>query len=285
MCCPPVPHIGICGADEEGVGTSRPGSVRREGLRSQRARTTCGSPPIASRTSPIASPARPPRSLEAGAHGSASRRGAARSRKRTDDEPPTPTDSLPGAVHHQASRGSVGVPDAERTPLSVDEERIPGQLQLDANLANLGLRRVEVPGDGDCQFHAMSDQLRRAALGDWNARQLRMKAVKWLGENREKFTECLDRGRYPDFDAYLRQMNQHEWGDELTLRALSTIFNVKVIVVSSDSAYRPTIEPHDVSATEPVPLHLGHYHEFHYVSTAPMQSAGELPCARAAAKL
>lgn len=178
--------------------------------------------------------------------------------------------TLPRVARSESAGGSpssFGLPGVDMQ-VSGDEVRILGQ--LDSNLANRGLRRSDVPGDNNCQFHAMAHQLQAAGLGKWTAQQLRMKAVAWLDEHRD----ALDTESVPNWDVYLREMNQHDrtWGDEATLLALSTIFKVRVIVVSSTSSeYCHTIEPHNVPSTDVPPdaIYLGHYHEFHYVSTAP----------------
>jgi hypothetical protein len=69
-------------------------------------------------------------------------------------------------------------------------------------------------------------------------------------------------------------MSQHgvTWGDEATLLAASVIFKMEIVVISSLSPdYCHIVTPPDVWK---VPLsrrcYLGHFAEFHYVSTRPV---------------
>ena len=78
----------------------------------------------------------------------------------------------------------------------------------------------------------------------------------------------------PNWKAYIREMSQHgvTWGDEATLLAASVLFKAEICIISSVSDdYCHVVTPPDVWK---VPLrtriYLGHYHEFHYVSTRPM---------------
>jgi hypothetical protein len=139
---------------------------------------------------------------------------------------------------------------------------------------------VDVPGDNNCQFHAIVDQLDRICIKNWTAMKLRKKAVKWLRDNEKREMDDGKLGEKTllrdamgifDWDKYIREMLQHDvtWGDEATLLALSVLFKLEIIIISS----LPGNYAHSVKA--PIfwniealnKIYLGHYHEFHYVST------------------
>ena len=138
----------------------------------------------------------------------------------------------------------------------------------------------DVPGDNNCQFHAVADQLERIGIKEWSANKLRLKSVQWLKGNEKramddgkvgKQTYLKDAIGVEDWNTYIDQMSKHDitWGDEATLLALSVLFKIKINVVSSlPGNYLHIVQPPkfwniDFSRE----IYIGHYHEFHYVST------------------
>ena len=61
-------------------------------------------------------------------------------------------------------------------------------------------------------------------------------------------------------------------GDEATLLAASVLFRAEIVVISSVSEdYCHVVTPPDVwKVSLRTRLYLGHYHEYHYVSTRPV---------------
>jgi hypothetical protein len=151
---------------------------------------------------------------------------------------------------------------------------------LEMHLITLNRSIVDVPGDNNCQFHAVADQLERIGITGWNAMKLRHKAVKWLQDNEKR---AMDNGKVgeqtylkdavgvDDWQEYVDKMRIHDktWGDEATMLALSVLFKISIVVVSSlPGNYTHEIRPPqfwniDIKGT----IYLGHYHEFHYTST------------------
>ena len=138
----------------------------------------------------------------------------------------------------------------------------------------------DVPGDNNCQFHAVADQLERISIKGWCANKLRIKAVQWLKDNEKremddgkvgKQTYLKDAICVDNWDIYIEKMSKHDitWGDEATLLALSVLFKIKINVVSSlPGNYLHIVQPPkfwniDIKGE----IYIGHYHEFHYVST------------------
>ena len=74
-----------------------------------------------------------------------------------------------------------------------------------------------------------------------------------------------------DWSKYIAKMRLHNetWGDEATLLALSVLFKVSIVVVSSlPGSYTHKISPPKFwNIDHKGTIYLGHYHEFHYTST------------------
>ncbi|KAK3226544.1 hypothetical protein Dsin_006406 [Dipteronia sinensis] len=108
-----------------------------------------------------------------------------------------------------------------------DHERLLNRLQL------YGFHEVKVPGDGNCQFRALSDQL--YGTPDHH-KVLRRQVVNQLKSHREKYE-----GYVPmEYGDYLKNMSKTgEWGDHVTLQAAADLSGVKIIVITSfkDTGY------------------------------------------------
>lgn len=151
---------------------------------------------------------------------------------------------------------------------------------LKKHLTDRNLQLFDVPGDNNCQFHAIAHQLHNIGIKDWTALSLRKSAVKWLTENANvamddskigETTVLKDAIGVHNWKEYIKEMSQHgvTWGDEATLLAISAIFKLTIIIISSlPGNYAHTIKPPPVWNIETTnTIYLGHYHEFHYVST------------------
>ena len=150
-------------------------------------------------------------------------------------------------------------------------------------MAVRGFQIKDVPGDNNCQFHALADQLALAGIGGWTALKLRAKTVAWLRDNGDRPMDdgkVGERTLLKDFvgvgnwRSYISEMSQHgrTWGDEATLLAAATLFQAEICVISSLSEdYCHIVTPPDLWGVElRTRIYLGHYHEFHYVSTRPV---------------
>lgn len=73
---------------------------------------------------------------------------------------------------------------------------------------------------------------------------------------------------------YIGEMSQHgrTWGDEATLLALSVLFKAEICVISSlTEDYCHVVTPPEVWRVElRTRIYLGHFAEYHYVSTRPI---------------
>lgn len=67
-----------------------------------------------------------------------------------------------------------------------EEERAVAQAALQADLSARGLRYVQIPGDGDCQFAAIARALAEESpeqFGTITAAQVRQTVCDWLAQN------------------------------------------------------------------------------------------------------
>jgi len=130
--------------------------------------------------------------------------------------------------------------------------------RLSRHLGLRGFKIKDVPGDNNCQFHALTDQLEQLGISGWSAISMRKKTVQWLRENGGRAMDdgsvgesfkLRDSVGVEDWERYIREMSQHgvTWGDEATLLAASVIFKTEIVVISSLSPdYCHTITPPDV---------------------------------------
>lgn len=130
-------------------------------------------------------------------------------------------------------------------------------------------------GNGNCQFSAVTHLLRN--LGIFRSEEtLRNEVVEFLRQN-----QVLGSGQLGDFwsnsllespDTYLTRMaREFEYGDHITLQAMSQLYHVQIIVVSTLNSHTTLISPDgstNISDNIPI-ITLGHYPENageHYVA-------------------
>ncbi|KAJ0089181.1 hypothetical protein Patl1_32138 [Pistacia atlantica] len=108
-----------------------------------------------------------------------------------------------------------------------DHERLLNRLQL------YGFVELKVPGDGNCQFRALSDQLYNTPE---HHKYVRRQVVNQLKSHPDMYE-----GYVPmEYGEYLKKMSKSgEWGDHVTLQAAADSFGVKIIVITSfkDTCY------------------------------------------------
>jgi len=167
---------------------------------------------------------------------------------------------------HSSERESYKVKD-----LIMNKQRLVERLQL------YGLReRRKIPGDGNCQFAAIGDQLFNNPRLHLDIRKI---VAEWLRENPHyevekgsRIIDFLDTECYPNWNAYCDSVSQDgTWGDHFTLLAISEIFECVIAIVSSVdlkhatkseaiTVIRPRFcEPNKIAL-------LSHLHENHYSS-------------------
>ena len=97
-------------------------------------------------------------------------------------------------------------------------------------------RDPPTPRDGNCMFHAISDQLARLGLALKTPSELRSNVVQYLRNNplTSDGTHLREFISYQAWESYLRRMSQEGvWGDWITLWGLVNMLDIDVAVVSS----------------------------------------------------
>ncbi|XP_009757675.1 OVARIAN TUMOR DOMAIN-containing deubiquitinating enzyme 11 [Nicotiana tabacum] len=158
------------------------------------------------------------------------------------------------------------------TPRVIGEIPDPNDATLDhgrlsSRLATYGLAEMQIEGDGNCQFRALSDQLYH---NPEYHKHVRKEVVKQLKRFRK-----LYEGYVPmRYKSYLRKMKRlGEWGDHVTLQAAADRFGVKICLVTSfrDNGYIDIL-PKDIQPSRE--LWLSFWSEVHYNS---LYEIGEVP--------
>ena len=120
---------------------------------------------------------------------------------------------------------------------------------LDTRVQRMGLRRVPIAADGNCQFASIcySGQIPLTAA------HLRAAVISYLRPLATFFADRMEnqfRGRY---GAYLDYMSQEgSWGDELTLLGAAHVLQrpIRVVTTSAASQHMLEVNPPEVLANE-----------------------------------
>ena len=149
--------------------------------------------------------------------------------------------------------------------------------QFKRHIADLGCRVETVPGDGNCLFGSLADQL----FGDMSRHpDVRETVVAHMRRERGRFEGFMSD---QTFDEYVEKMEKERaWGGNQELAAAAQVYRRNIVV------YLPNARPIKFSSTEveaeeafngPT-MHLSYHGKNHYNSmrlTADQQCQGALP--------
>lgn len=160
---------------------------------------------------------------------------------------------------YEEARDEIMKKTAEEMAAELEKER----KFLEA-LGKKKLHVIEVEGDGNCLFRAISHQL---YLTEDNHEVLRRKCVEHLIAHKQRFSLfCAD-----DYDEHVREMAKScSWGDELEIRALEEILDRHITIYSSEATKLD--EPINTNIEEEavlrgvVPIMLSYHGQNHYNS-------------------
>ena len=134
---------------------------------------------------------------------------------------------------------------------------------LEARLSRLNRTAVDVGGDGDCFFRAVSHQLYGSPNNHSHIRSL---GVQYLLQNPEQFIESNTDHSWQD---YLNNMScQGTWADAIIIQAVANCLNLLIHIVESFETFAPVtvVQPVNVTGEHTI-IYIGHISETHYVST------------------
>lgn len=162
--------------------------------------------------------------------------------------------SLTPMLRHERRR-SFPAPDTLRST----EERY-----LDL-MEQIGLHVIDIVGDGNCLFRAISHQLH---LSQDHHEELRSKCVQHMQQHRNRYEPFCSIG----FDEHIKQMAMPaSWGDDLEIKALEEILDRHVLVYSSESK-GDRLHPININMEESIflmgvaPIVLSYHGYSHYNS-------------------
>lgn len=129
-----------------------------------------------------------------------------------------------------------------------------------------GLYEVQVSGDGNCQFRAISDQMYNSPEYHQHVRK---EIVKQLKDCRS-FYEGYVPMNYKQY--YKKMAKSGEWGDHVTLQAAADKFAAKICLLTSfrDTCFIEIVPQHQAAQRE---LWLSFWSEVHYNSLYEIQVA------------
>lgn len=154
-------------------------------------------------------------------------------------------------------------PEEENEHVKKQKQRLQQRLEL----YQLKPKR-EIPGDGNCQMHAVSDQLYDTID---RSKEVRKVVVDWLRKNKnwKLPNESILHEFVHDkpWEEYCAQMEKDGcWGDHLTLLAISEIWGAVISIMSSVEGDNFITEIHPTKTKSTKVILLSHYAEFHYGS-------------------
>lgn len=129
----------------------------------------------------------------------------------------------------------------------------------------IGLSIRQVPGDGNCLFHAISMQLHDNTTQSFSIRKI---VCDYMADNKPLFQHYMEDNT--NFDAYLEHMRMDKtWAGNAELAAASMVYNVTMEVHRSDDIGKPNIIDRS-TATKTLRLgyHSSHYYSLHAVDAS-----------------
>ena len=135
--------------------------------------------------------------------------------------------------------------------------------RLRERLARQGLEPVDVAGDGNCFFRAVSHQLFST---DEHHHQVRTGAINYMIQNPEIFIESIAED---SFLTYITAMSRSgTWCDNAVIQAVANANNCQIFITESATNFQEqTVITPQSSGCVPSQIHIGHLEEIHYVST------------------
>lgn len=118
--------------------------------------------------------------------------------------------------------------------------------KIEKKLHGRGLALLDVPADGDCLFHALADQLKRA--GGSNAGktdgEIRSEVVEYIRGHPDEYAGFVDSDKKEkDADqgakmaAYCDKMSRKGcWGGDIEINAAANVYGCSITVISADAS-------------------------------------------------
>lgn len=143
---------------------------------------------------------------------------------------------------------------------------------MELRLAELGRVPVNVLGDGNCFFRAVSYQL-------YNTPEYHL-YICFLGiQHLQHYPELyIERNYEQSWQYYVHNMaRQGTWADNIIIQAVANSLNVTINIIDSNANFSPVTVINLVNTYgQTTNIYIGHIQEYHYVSTTPALSSPEI---------
>lgn len=142
----------------------------------------------------------------------------------------------PRTRRRSARTTPVTSPSAVYVNIPLANEIIKSEQLFVERLQKRGMHIVQIEGDGNCLFRAVSHQI---YFSESRHEELRVKCVKHMIQHRKRFEMFCD----GNFDDHVKEMKiLGTWGDDLEIRALEEIIDRIICIYSSnmDNVDEPT---------------------------------------------
>ena len=93
-----------------------------------------------------------------------------------------------------------------------------------------------VPSDGDCQYHCVISELSRLKhpRAGMTTRELRFATASFIEDDPDAWLPFIVSDSINKLAQYVELVRGNEWGDQITLRAMSELLNVDVFVLATN---------------------------------------------------
>lgn len=131
---------------------------------------------------------------------------------------------------------------------------------LESRLSQFGRIALDVGGDGDCFFRAVSHQLYGNPNNHFHVRSV---GIQYLVHHPEQFIKS---NTEHSWQGYLERLScQGTWADAVIIQAVANCLNLSMHIAESNPTFSPVtvVEPMNADGLS---IYIGHSDEIHYVS-------------------
>lgn len=158
-------------------------------------------------------------------------------------------------------------------------DKLSDRTTIAKTISDYKLVEYDVPADGNCQFHAISDQLMYRKNINIDHKDIRKLIALFLNDNgfrdmddgkigdKVNFMQASGFLSKSDWDNYVFGVSQTAWGDNSTLVAACALYNVDIVVLSSENYVNKISCPPVWGIKSSHTLYIIHISEYHYKST------------------